>query len=414
MQRIGVFDYFENDKPRNVWLTYLFISKVIHFVIWIYTLYLNREDIEKFTFGVFYLMTCMDCLVKLTHVITERTLVYNLVKYFDDELAPTEDQYEIPDHLSTSGAEKWMNKFVVSLMTTGILVSFTYCIEPLFEWDEHSVTLLRNKSSLDIIQGGLPLKNWWPFDTTNPTVYLVTYVFQSIVVISLIMYYMIINAMCYSLIFHITHRFKILQFLLKNIREISTKKVYANYQRLHASSTKTSLLQDDVDKKFAKRDSSGKTISFGHVENLADTVWEVDDVVMPMEEEHRLTETAGMQGSGTKEFTLDLRREIDAQMLRDLKTFIIYHQDLLRFCEGLETLMSPILLADLLDILIVFVVSSFQLSLTGGSQSHILTVENILELGSMIFLVCYFITELDTQVVQVSYSNYAVLRSLNG
>ncbi|CAG2065272.1 unnamed protein product, partial [Timema podura] len=183
---------------------------------------------------------------------------------------------------------------------------------------------LKYNSQLKVIEEGLPLKNWWPFDASISPAYELTYAYQKVVskkgITSL----------------------RVDERMFSIVRDESETD---SREKMHALKQTRSGLQLFI---------PGSLVPSGLLQPPTSQLSAVLSNSR-VSKEHEDTE-----GRGSEQ---DLKEEIHTQIREDMDLFIKYHQELFRACGQLDTLIHPIIGADLLVTLVVFCACGFQLSL---------------------------------------------------
>nr|CAD7411082.1 unnamed protein product [Timema poppensis] len=374
---MGVYDIFENSVVRRVYVAFLFICLSINSFAWCVTILLHLTDIQRFTQASFYFVTGINTVVKLYRILSKRRDLNRLIKSFDDIFLKIEAHINIPEHLSIKSLDNRVQKCLLVSWLGAALLCCTYSLSPVTDVitsGSFTNIPLKYNSEHNIIEEGLPLKCWWPFDVTTYPTYQLTYAYQVTFLFIHIMYYIVINTILYAVLYHIIHRFKILRYALKNVIEASIKKVINKEMEGLSSELKqrdyklynprkTNPLIMMMKKTYSSR--TGECIQIRSRNNRrslserARRVGSLKTFLSRLQNSHR-DDLIGLYESCDCDW---LHHNISIQMEQDLKLCIQYSQCLLSVCSQLEEIIHPIVCADMLSTLLVFCVCTFQLSL---------------------------------------------------
>nr|CAD7438870.1 unnamed protein product [Timema bartmani] len=277
----------------------------------------------------------------------------------------------------------------------------------------------------------LPLKEWWPIDVSQSPGYELSYIFQVLDIGVHAIFFLSTSTICYGIVFLVTHRFKILQHVFENIKEVSTKKVLSGIEiatnndavdinglryRNNGSSNEITQLKSLREMKewlsiVEGEDDIGRNQNYPNIPIFKSASSPMADRLFTNNQETFLkgleqTRIHGQTMETVKQrFSSDIEEKINRQMMEDLKTAIQYHQSLLSSCRELETLINPILGADMLILLVVLCVSGFQLSLPEA-----IDVMNNIELlivnTGLSLVFCSLVDELSLQSGRIGRSLY--------
>nr|CAD7404735.1 unnamed protein product [Timema cristinae] len=148
-------------------------------------------------------------MVKLFRILSKRRDLNRLITSFDDVFMKIEAHINIPEHLSIKSLDNRVQKCLLVSWLGGALLCCTYSLDPITD----SITSgsfpnipLKYNNEHDIIEEGLPLKCWWPFDVTTYPTYQLTYAYQHRVDVMLLGETHLRSAMRFSLAELICHR----------------------------------------------------------------------------------------------------------------------------------------------------------------------------------------------------------------
>nr|CAD7410694.1 unnamed protein product [Timema poppensis] len=205
-------------RTRYEWIRqiFIFIFSISH-LVYLAALFFQtalQENFEDYTQAIFGAIAFSTDSVKFFQCVRKGESMKKMAQNFSQVFDAIENTFELPQDLSTKRFESKMNKFFMCVFIGYLSTTVIYNFSPYIYY-----------ATVGLPEGARPeilLKHHWlPFDWSVSPMFELIYFYEAITIFIGAMYNFLYNCVCFVLILQITHRLKILQYILRNNQDIS-------------------------------------------------------------------------------------------------------------------------------------------------------------------------------------------------